>query len=157
MAHSTMHLTHVLTSHQRRHTVDLPQAPIDEELARDWTLSAADREQVRGCRGDDSRLRFAIQFRVVRRYERFLDNYASVRAPILNFLSAQLDFPPPFRLWNPPAAKRPSRSMNAGSEGTAVSKLLTSRPKNKSSAAFVGKLPKGSVPLRFCLMRRKSV
>jgi len=157
MAHSTIHLTQILTSHQSCHTVDLPQVPTDEELARDWTLSAADREQVRGCRGDDSRLRFGIQLRVVRRYERFLDDYASVPALILNFLSAQLDFPPPFRLWNLPAAKRLSRSMNAGSESTSVSKLLTSRPKNKSSAASVGKLPKGSVPLRFCLMRRKSV
>ncbi len=78
-------------------------------------------------------------------------------APILNFLSAQLDFPPPLRLGNLPAAKRLSASMNAGSDSTSVSKLLTSRPKNKSSAAFVGKLPKGSVPLRFWLMRRQSV
>src|SRR6516225_3589708 len=94
MADSTTHLAPILTSRQRRHPVDLPQDPTEEELARDWTLSAADREQVRGCRGNDSRLRFAIQLCVMRRYGRFVDDYAGVSARILNFLSRQLDLPP---------------------------------------------------------------
>ena len=94
MADSTTHLAPILTSRQRRHPVDLPQDPTEEELARDWTLSAADREQVRGCRGNDSRLRFAIQLCVMRRYGRFVDDYAGVPARILNFLSRQLDLPP---------------------------------------------------------------
>ncbi len=41
-----------------------------------------------------SRLRFAVQLCVVRRYGRFLDDYAGVSARIVNFLSRQLDLPP---------------------------------------------------------------
>ena len=33
----------ILTSRQRRHPVELPEDPTEEELARDWALSAEDR------------------------------------------------------------------------------------------------------------------
>jgi hypothetical protein len=33
----------------------LPEEPSEEELARDWTLSEADRVEVLRCRGDDNR------------------------------------------------------------------------------------------------------
>ena len=33
----------------------LPIDPTDEDLARDWTLSAEDLTEVRRCRGDDKR------------------------------------------------------------------------------------------------------
>src|SRR5689334_4545803 len=96
MAHSTLHLTQMLTSHQRPHTVDLPQVRTEEELAGDWTLSAADREQVRGSREDDNRLRFGIQLRGVRCYERFLDDYASVHRPHPQLSQRPTQFPSPF-------------------------------------------------------------
>jgi Domain of unknown function (DUF4158) len=66
----------ILTSRQRRHPVELPEDPTEEELARDWALSAEDREEALRCRGEASRLRFVLQLCFVRHYGRFLDNYA---------------------------------------------------------------------------------
>ena len=94
MADSTTRFAPILTSRQRRHPVELPEDPTEEELARDWALSDEDREEARRCRGEASRLRFAVQLCVVRRYGRFLDDYAGVSARIVNFLSRQLDLPP---------------------------------------------------------------
>jgi Domain of unknown function (DUF4158) len=94
MANSTARFAPILTSRQRRHPVDLPEDPTEEELARDWALSAEDREEALRCRGEASRLQFAVQLCVVRRYGRFLDDYAGVSARILNFLSRQLDLLP---------------------------------------------------------------
>jgi TnpA family transposase len=68
--------------------------PTDEELARYWTLSEADKEQVRQCRGDAYRRSFALQLCVLRRYGRFLVEYEQVPVRILNHLSHQLDLPP---------------------------------------------------------------
>ena len=42
----------ILTSRQRRHPVELPGDPTEEELARDWALSAEDREEALRCRGE---------------------------------------------------------------------------------------------------------
>ena len=94
MADASTRFTPILTPRQRRQPVELPQEPTDEELARDWALSAEDREEARRCRGDPSRLRFAVQLCVVRRHGRFLEGYAGVPARILNFLSRQLELPP---------------------------------------------------------------
>jgi hypothetical protein len=46
--------------------------PSEEELARDFSLSEADKVEVRQCRGDDNRRRFALQLCVVRKHGRFL-------------------------------------------------------------------------------------
>jgi hypothetical protein len=40
----------VLTPRQRRNPVVFPEDPTDEELARDWTLSEADKTEVLRCR-----------------------------------------------------------------------------------------------------------
>jgi TnpA family transposase len=64
--------------------------PSVEELARDWTLSAADVKEVRRCRGDDNRRRFAVQLCTLRRYGRFLTSYAHVPLTILTHLNRQL-------------------------------------------------------------------
>ena len=61
-----------------RRDVALPEDPSEEELARNWTLSEADRNQVLRCRGDDNRRRFAIQLCVLRQYGRFLEDYARI-------------------------------------------------------------------------------
>ena len=94
MADSTTRFAPILTSRQRRHPVELPEDPTEEELARDRALSDEDREEARRCRGEASRLRFAVQLCVVRSYGRFLDDYAGLSARIVNFLSRQLDLPP---------------------------------------------------------------
>ena len=72
----------------------LPADPADEELARDWTLSEADMAEVRHCRGDTNRRRFALQLCTLRNYGRFLDDYELIPVRILTHLSRQLDLPP---------------------------------------------------------------
>ena len=55
MVDATTRFAPILTSRQRRHPVELPEDPTEEELARDWTLYAEDRKEARWCRGEDSR------------------------------------------------------------------------------------------------------
>ncbi|MDQ2833458.1 MAG: DUF4158 domain-containing protein [Acidobacteriota bacterium] len=78
----------------RRRTAALPEDPTEEEVARDWTLSAEDKEQVFRCRGDANRLGFALQLCVLRRNGRFLQYGANVPVRILSHLNQQLDLPP---------------------------------------------------------------
>ena len=79
---------------QRRSLLSLPLDPSDEELARDWTLSEADRAEIQQCRGDDNRLRFAIQLCILRLYGCFLNDYETVPLRIVNHLGRQLGLPP---------------------------------------------------------------
>lgn len=79
---------------RRRQTLSLPEDPSEEELARDWTLSQADRVEVLRCRGDDNRRRLALQLCVLRQYGRFLDQYQEVPVRILNHLNRQLGLTP---------------------------------------------------------------
>jgi hypothetical protein len=88
---------------QRQAGLALPEDPSEEELARDWTLSEADRAEVLSCRGDDNRRRFALQLCVLRRYGRFLDRYQDVPVRILNHLNRQLGLMPTLSL---PEAER---------------------------------------------------
>ena len=83
-----------LTVRVRPAKLVLPADPADEELARDWTLSEADKAEVRRCRGDTNRRRFALQLCTLRNYGRFLDDYDLVPVRILTHLSRQLDLPP---------------------------------------------------------------
>jgi hypothetical protein len=62
---STDERTAVPARRRYRAALSLPADPSDEELARDWTLSAADKVEIQGCRGDDNRLRFALQLCVL--------------------------------------------------------------------------------------------
>ncbi len=73
---------------------DWPVDPSDEELARDWTLSAADLEEVRKGRGPEHRQRFAVQLCALRALGRFVDNFAKVPVRIANHISRQLGLPP---------------------------------------------------------------
>ena len=77
-----------------RPALSLPSDPSDEALARDWTLSAADKGEIQACRGDDNRLRFALQLCVLRLYGRFLTTYDAVPLRIVNHLGRQLGLPP---------------------------------------------------------------
>lgn len=75
----------------RSNKLVLPADPVDEELARDWTLSEIDKAEVRHCRGDNNRRRFALQLCTLRNYGRFLDDSEVVPVRILNHLSCQLE------------------------------------------------------------------
>ncbi|HET8938771.1 MAG TPA: DUF4158 domain-containing protein [Polyangiales bacterium] len=73
----------------------LPTDPTDEELARDWLLSEQDLVEVRRCRSDDKRHRFAIQLCTLRAYGRFLgQDYDVVPIRTVNHLGRQLGMPP---------------------------------------------------------------
>jgi TnpA family transposase len=84
----------ILTPRQRRNPVVFPEDPTDEELARDWTLSEADKAEVLRCRTNHHRLSFAIQLCVLRAHGRFLADYEAVGVRITNHLCRQLDLPP---------------------------------------------------------------
>ena len=88
---------------RRQRGLSLPEDPSEEELARDWTLSDADRAEVQRCRGDDNRRRFAAQLCVLRQHGRFLDKYGDVPVRILNHLNRQLGLMPTVSL---PEAER---------------------------------------------------
>jgi hypothetical protein len=72
----------------------LPVDSSEEELARDFSLSKADKIELRQCRGDDNRRRFAPQLCVLRKYGRFLSSYRQVPIKILTHLSRQLELSP---------------------------------------------------------------
>ena len=80
-----------LVSHVRSPRVLLPIDPTEEELARDFSLSERDTAEVRQCRGDDHRRRFALQLCVLRKNGRFLDSYRQVPIRILTHLNRQLE------------------------------------------------------------------
>jgi len=84
----------ILTPRQRRNPVILPEDPTDEELARDWTLSEADKAEILRCRTNRHRLSFAIQLCVLRARGRFVSDYEAVGVRITNHLCRQLDLPP---------------------------------------------------------------
>jgi hypothetical protein len=91
---STNERTAVPARRRSRAAFSLPADPSDGELARDWTLSAANKIEIQGCRGDDNRLRFALQFCVLWLYGRFLPTYDTVPLRLVNHLGRQLALPP---------------------------------------------------------------
>jgi TnpA family transposase len=78
----------------RRSGIRLPEDPGDEELARNWTLSESDKREVRLCRGEENRRRFALQLCVLRGYGRFLEAEEAAPVRIINHLGAQLELSP---------------------------------------------------------------
>jgi TnpA family transposase len=95
----------VITSmpERRRPGLVLPADPSEEELARNWTLSEADRAEVWRCRGDDNRRRFSVQLCVLRQYGCFPDRYQGVPVRVLNHINRQLGLMPTVSL---PEAER---------------------------------------------------
>jgi len=81
-------------SRARPPRVLLPVDRGEEELARDFSLSEIDKREIRRCRGDDHRRRFALQLCAVRKTGRFLDSYRQVSTKILIHLSRQLELSP---------------------------------------------------------------
>lgn len=84
---------------------DLPTDPSDEELSLDWNLSASDFVEVRRCRGDAHRHRFAIQLCALRSSGRFVDEFTTVPVRIANHVGCQLGLPPLLFI---PALDRPA-------------------------------------------------
>jgi hypothetical protein len=58
--------------------VELPVDPTDEELARDWTLSVPDLEEVRKARGPEHRQRSRCSSAALRALGRFVEDFATV-------------------------------------------------------------------------------
>jgi TnpA family transposase len=85
---------HFLSRRERRALLVLPADPTDEDLVRQWTLSAVDQQAALRCRGDAQRRRFALQLCTVATYGRFLRPQDDVPLRILNHLAAQLQLPP---------------------------------------------------------------
>ena len=71
----------------------LPEDPSSEELVQYWTLSARDQAEVRRCRGEANRRRFAVQLCTLRTYGRFLPEATPTPVTITNHLARQLDLP----------------------------------------------------------------
>jgi Domain of unknown function (DUF4158) len=78
----------------QRRRFALPTDPSEEEMVRDWTLSESDLGEIRCCRGAGNRLRFALQLGILRRYGRFVSDFATVPVRLANHLGRQLDLAP---------------------------------------------------------------
>ena len=78
---------------QRYQPTTAPHDFSDEELARDWTLSAADIQEI-GTYRRTSRLFIAVQMCAVRLYSRFLVDVHDLSPRIVSYLIRQLDLPP---------------------------------------------------------------
>jgi TnpA family transposase len=82
-----------LSQRQRYQPIALPQEFSDEEMARDWTLSESDKQEI-GKYRKSSRLYIAIQLCAVRLYGRFLNQVHDLSPRIINYLNGQMDLPP---------------------------------------------------------------
>jgi TnpA family transposase len=82
-----------LSPRTRYQPIALPENFSDEEMARDWTLSVADQQEI-GKYRKNARLFLAIQLCAVRLYGRFLDEVHDLSPRIVNYLSGQLALPP---------------------------------------------------------------
>lgn len=89
-----------LTQRQRYKPITLPTDFSDEEMARDWTLSEADKGEI-GRYRRNSRLFLAVQLCAVRLYGRFLNNVNDLSPRIANYLSLQLELAPSLSIPTP--------------------------------------------------------
>ena len=89
-----------LSQRQRYQPIKLPQDFSDEEMARDWTLSDADKKEINKYR-KNSRLFIAIQLSSVRLYGRFIAEVNGLSPRIVNYLNNQLGLPPSLTLPTP--------------------------------------------------------
>ncbi len=82
-----------LSQRERYKPISLPEEFSDEEMARDWTLSDEDKQEVSKYR-KNFRLFIAVQICSVRLYGRFLGEVHDLSSRIVNYLNNQLGFPP---------------------------------------------------------------
>lgn len=88
-----------------RRRIALPSEPAEDELARNWSLTAADLAEIGRGRGDDHRRRYALQLCMLRTYGRFRDDYRQAPLRIVNHLSRQLQLAPVLFLDHPGRAQ----------------------------------------------------
>lgn len=86
-----------LAQRKRYQPIKLPQDFSDEEMARDWTLSDADKKEI-GRYRKSSRLFIGIQLSSVRLYGRFLAEANGLSPRIVSYLNNQLGLPPSLTL-----------------------------------------------------------
>ncbi|MDZ4152864.1 DUF4158 domain-containing protein, partial [Methylicorpusculum sp.] len=89
-----------LNRRQRYQSIKLSQDFSDEEMARDWTLSDADKKEISKYR-KNSRIFIAIQLSALRLYGRFLAEVNSLSPRIVNYLNNQLGLPPSLTVATP--------------------------------------------------------
>ncbi len=89
-----------LSPRTRTQPIPLPQEFSDEEMARDWTLSEADRTEL-GRHRTTFRLFLAVQLCTVRLYGRFLQPVHELSPRIVNYLGSQLGLPPSLTIETP--------------------------------------------------------
>jgi len=84
---------HFLSKKHRYQPLILPQSFSDEEMARDWTLTQPDCNEINKYR-KHYRLNIAIQLCAMRLYGQFLKQVNDLSSRIINYLSNQLELPP---------------------------------------------------------------
>jgi len=82
-----------LSKQKRYHPISLPQEFSDEEMARDWTISENDIDEINKHR-TRYRLFIAIQLCSVRLFGRFLSSVNDLSPRIISYLNSQLGLPP---------------------------------------------------------------
>ena len=91
-----------LSQRQRYRPLSLSHDFSDEEMARDWTLTPGDQQEL-GKYNKHYRLFVAIQLCAVRLYGRFLNEIHDLSPRIVNYLNGQLDLPPALTIQAPDA------------------------------------------------------
>jgi hypothetical protein len=82
-----------LSRRKRYQSISLPQEFSDEELARDWTLTEHDLQEI-GKYRKNSRLFISVQICSVRLYGRFINEVDVLSPRIVNYLNGQLGLSP---------------------------------------------------------------
>ena len=83
-----------LSRRQRSQPIVLPEEFSDEEMARDWTLSAPDRATLLECIQKRYRPWSGIQLCAARLYGRFLSDCNELSPRLVNYINQQLELPP---------------------------------------------------------------
>src|SRR3954464_11887386 len=123
--------------------------PSEDELARHWSLTPADRIEIARCRGDDHRRRFALQLCMLRTHGRFLEDYRQAPLRIVNHLDRSA--------WllccssTGPDGGRRNVPRLCASVAISVSRASTGRPKRISGTGCARGLSKGAArPSSWC-------
>lgn len=119
-----------------------PANPSDEELSRDWNLSAADRVEVMRSRGSAHRHRFALQLCALRTLGTLIDDVSKLPVRITNHVGRQLGLPPLLFL------EDHDRPATATEQAQRIREHLGYRPARKLYADTIKSLPDG-VPTQF--------
>lgn len=82
-----------LSNRKRYQPISLPRDFSDEEMARDWTLSENDKQEIEKYR-KSFRTLIAVQLCSIRLYGRFLRDVNELSPRIVNYINVQFNLPP---------------------------------------------------------------